>query len=77
MNCRACGDRGEIAVPQHDGDGGYLDVVPCPCCRPWADGFGGLTARIAGRTIEVISPAAKGERAIFRGRREARGDNQP
>lgn len=64
MDCKACND-GVVILPI----GEDSDLFPCPCCRPWPQGFGGLKARVRGRVYWIISPSAPNECAIYNPRR--------
>lgn len=58
--CATCADRGLLNLPVADGH----EEHPCPSCRPWGQGFGGLYARKGRVLICLIHPAAPNEQAV-------------
>jgi len=59
-HCRTCAGTSVLILPTHDD----VDEQPCPTCRPWSRGFGGLFARKGSVLICLIHPAQPFERAI-------------
>jgi hypothetical protein len=59
--CKACRGTFVLILPTLSGTEEY----PCPCCRPWAQGFGGLKAVVRGVERWLIHPARAGEKAII------------
>jgi hypothetical protein len=54
--CSVCDGNLTVLLPVADGDMGSVDERPCPICRPWQGGFGGLTARFKDSTAMLIPP---------------------
>ena len=63
-HCEVCVD-GMLAIPFADGDLGTVDFLPCPCCRPWAEGFVGLHASSHNGRVLIISASAPNEPARY------------
>lgn len=59
-HCRTCADTRVLILPTIDD----VEEHPCPTCRPWSRGFGGLFARRGAVLICLIHPAQPNEQAI-------------
>ena len=55
--CPACFDTLEVNLPVSYGDFFGVETYDCPCCKPWAQGFGGAGYTIDGKDFWVIHPA--------------------
>ena len=62
VECTTCRDERLLILPTASGD---TVEHPCPTCRPWGGGFGGLYARRGRVLICLIKPAAPRERAML------------
>jgi len=62
VECKTCRDARLLIFPTESGD---TEEYPCPTCRPWGGGFGGLYARRGRVLICLIKPAAPSERAVL------------
>lgn len=65
MGCEVCNDNEMVILPAGDD----VDLFPCPCCKAWPEGFGGLKIKVRGQIKWLIYPSAPNECAIYNPRR--------